>query len=94
MTLDGGNFSTLYVFTGVEYIQRIYNRGNFSTMDPFTYTKLDLDKIKSFDFFSQNQEKIEKVKIDEIFCTLVTIGGKYLEKKTLKKVLKKIDEIR
>ena len=101
MTLDGGNFQ---------------HWKNFSTLDPFTQTRLDHIKIKTFDFWKnlptfdpltfdpygtrlnleqmKNFEKIEKVKIDESFCTLVTIAGKFLEKKTLQKVVKKIDEIR
>ena len=32
--------------------------------------------------------------IDQTFCTLVTVGRKFLEKKTFRKVLQKIDEIR
>ena len=36
----------------------------------------------------------EKVRIVETYSTLVTVSGKYLEKYTFKKVLKKIDEIR
>ena len=101
MTLDGENFQ---------------HWKNFSTLDPFTQTRLDHIKIKTFDFWKnlptfdpltfdpygtrlnleqmKNFEKIEKVKIDESFCTLITIGGKFLEKKTLQKVVTKIDEIR
>ena len=102
MTLDGENFQ---------------HWKNFSTLDPFTQTRLDHIRIKTFDFWKnmptvdpsiqeehwsrrlnleqmKNFEKIEKVKIDESFCTLVTIAGKFLEKKTLQKVVKKIDEIR
>ena len=100
MTLDGENFQ---------------HWKNFSSLDPFTQTRLDHIKIKTFDFWNnlptidpsgfgygqrqsleqmKNFENIEKVKIDEIFCTLVTIGGKFLEKKTLQKVVTKIDEIR
>ena len=67
-----------------------------SLLDAFTHTQLDFDKIKIFDFWSHNQtnEETEKVKIDQTFCTLVTIGKKFLEKKIFKKVMKKIDEIR
>ena len=100
MTLDGENFQ---------------HWKNFSTLDPFTQTRLDHIKIKTFDFWNnlptidpfgslygqrlsleqmKNFENIEKVKIDESFCILVTIGGKFLEKKTLQKVVTKIDEIR
>ena len=64
-------------------------------LDPFTHTKQDKEKIKHFDFIRGNSttEK-EKVMIDESFCTLVTVGGQFLEKKLFKKVLKKIGEIR
>ena len=67
-----------------------------SLLDAFTHTQLDFDKIKIFDFWSHNQtnEETEKVKVDQTFCTLVTIGEKFLEKKTFTKVMKKIDEIR
>ena len=62
-------------------------------LDPFTHTKKDKEKIWNFDFIRENSER-EKVTIDETFCILVAVGGKFLEKKTFKKVLKKIDEIR
>ena len=52
-------------------------------------------KIANFDFIRENSTSVnEKVMIDETFCTLVAVGGKFLEKKTFKKALKKIDEIR
>ena len=64
-------------------------------LDPFTHTKQDREKIWNFDFIRENSTmETEKVVIDETFCTLVAVGGKFLEKKTFKKVLKKIDEIR
>ena len=64
-------------------------------LDPFTHTKKDKEKIWNFDFIRENSTtEREKVSIDETFCTLVAVGGKFLEKKTFKKVLKKIDEIR
>ena len=66
---------------------------NVTLLDPFTHTKQDTEKIKNFDFIRENTAT-ERVGIVETFCTLVTVGGKYLEKKTFKKVLKKIDEIR
>ena len=48
-----------------------------------------------FDFVQDNSTaKKEKVMIDETFCTLVAVGGKFLEKKTFRRVLKMIDEIR
>ena len=64
-------------------------------LDPFTHTKQDREKIINFDFIGGNSttEK-EKVMIDQYFCTLVTVGGQFLEKKAFKMVLKKIDEIR
>ena len=71
------------------------DEGNVSQLDPFTHTKKDFDKIKIFDFLSNEKKgEIEKVVIDETFCTLVTVGGKFLEKKTFKKVMKRIDKIR
>ena len=64
-------------------------------LDPFTHTKQDKEKIWNFNFIRENSTtEREKVTIDETFCTLVAVGGKFLEKKTFKKVLKKIDEIR
>ena len=64
-------------------------------LDPFTHTVQDSEKIWSFDFIRETSlTEREKVRIEETYCTLVTVSGKYLEKKTFKKVLKKIDEIR
>ena len=64
-------------------------------LDPFTHTKQDREKIMNFDFIRGNSTtETEKVKIDPTFCTLVSVGGKFLEKKTFRKVLEKIDEIR
>ena len=64
-------------------------------LDPFTHTEHDNKNIWNFDFIKDNSTtKKEKVKIDQTFCTLVTVGGKFLEKKTFIKVLKKVDEIR
>ena len=62
-------------------------------LDPFTHTKHDRGKIYNFDFKRGKTPK-EKVRIEETYCTLVAVGGKLLEKKAFKKVLKKIDEIR
>ena len=62
---------------------------------PFTHTKQDREKIKGFDFIRGNSTtEREKVTIDETFCTLITVGGKFLEKKAFEMVLKKVDEIR
>ena len=66
---------------------------NVTLLDPFTYTKQNREKIINFDFLRE-QSAPERVTIVETFCTLVTVGGKYLERKTFKKVLEKIDEIR
>ena len=66
-----------------------------SLLDPFTHTEQDHEKIKNFDFIKYNSsKKIEKVMIDQTFCTLVVVGGKFLEKRSFQKVLKKIDAIR
>ena len=64
-------------------------------LDPFTHTKQDSKKIASFDFIRENSTtEREKVRIEETYCTLVSVAEKFLEKNTFKKVLKKIDEIR
>ena len=72
------------------------DQGNVSLIDPFTHTEQESEKVRNFDFWvkSQNTKEREKVKIDETFCTLVTVGGKFLEKTNFKKVLKKIHQIR
>ena len=66
---------------------------NITLLDPFTQTEQDREKILNFDFLRNNSAP-ERVTIVETFCTIVTVGGKYLDKKNFKKVLKKIDEIR
>ena len=64
-------------------------------LDPFTHTEQDKNKIAIFDFIRENSTKErEKLRIEETYCTLVTVGGKFIDKKAFKKVLKKIDEIR
>ena len=66
-----------------------------SLLDPFTHTKQDNDKIEKFDFIRGNSTtERERVMIDQTFCTLVTVGGRFLEKRRFEKVLKKVDEIR
>ena len=66
-----------------------------SLLDPFTHTLQDSQKISNFDFIGgKSSREREKVMIDQTFCTLITVGGKFLEKKTFRKVLKKIDKIR
>ena len=70
-------------------------QGEISLLDSFTHTIKDHEKIMNFDFIKDNSTKErEKIMIEETFCTLVAVGGKFLEKKTFKKALKKIDEIR
>ena len=68
---------------------------NVTLLDPFTFTKQDYVKIENFDFIKGNSTtEREKVKIDETFCTAVTVGGQFLEKEAFEMVLKKVDEIR
>ena len=68
---------------------------NVTLLDPFTHTYQDRDKIKNFDFIRGNSTtEREKVMIDQTFCTLVTVGGQFLEKEAFEMVLKKVDEIR
>ena len=69
--------------------------GDVSLLDSFIHTQQDQMKIMNFDFIRENSTtKEEKVMVDQTFCTLVTVGGKFLRKKALKKVLRKTDEIR
>ena len=64
-------------------------------LDPFTHTEQDREKIMNFDFIGgKSTTEREKVKIDQTFCTLVIVGGKFLEERTFEKVLQKIDRIR
>ena len=68
---------------------------NVTLLDPFTHTKQDQGKTWNFDFIGGNSTtETERVTIDETFCTLVTVGGQFLEKKAFEMVLKKVDEIR
>ena len=68
---------------------------NVALLDPFTNTFQDRQKTKNFDFIGGNSTtERDKVKIDQTFCTLVTVGGPFLEKKAFEMVLKKVDEIR
>ena len=66
---------------------------NVTLLDRFTHTEQDREKIWNFDFLRE-QSAPKRVTIVETFCTLVTVGGKYLEKNTFQKVLEKIDKIR
>ena len=64
-------------------------------LDQFTHTKHDREKISNFNFIRGNSTtERDKVMIDEHFCILVTVGGKFLEKREFKKLLKKVDQIR
>ena len=64
-------------------------------LDHFTHTEQEKERIWSFDFISEKPKAIsEKIRVEETFCIMVTVGGKFLEKKAFKQVLKKIDEIR
>ena len=64
-------------------------------LDPFTHTLRDHEKIRNFDFIGEKfSTEREKVMIDQTFCTLVVVGGKFLEKSAFQNVLKKIDNIR
>ena len=64
-------------------------------LDPFTHTEQDREKIMNFDFIGgKSTTEREKVMIDQTFCTLVVVSGKFLEKGNFQKVLKKIDKIR
>ena len=64
-------------------------------LDPFTHTQQDSDKISKFDFIGgKSTTEREKVMIDQTFCTLVVVSGKFLEKGNFQKVMKKIDKIR
>ena len=64
-------------------------------LDQFTHTKHDREKIMNFNFIRGNSTtERDKVMIDEHFCILVTVGGKFLEKREFKKLLKKVDQIR
>ena len=68
---------------------------NVTLLDPFTHTKQDRDKIQEFDFIrGKPKQKGEKLRIEETFCTLVAVGGEFLEKEAFQNVLTKIDEIR
>ena len=64
-------------------------------LDPFTHTQQEWRKIFTFDFIGgKSTTEREKVMIDQTFCTLVVVSGKFLEKGNFQKVLKKIDKIR
>ena len=77
------------------YRTNLTEKGNIGILNPFTHTKEDNEKIKNFDVLGISKEKAEKVKaVEGTHCTLVLVGGKYLEKIQFKQVLKKVYEIR
>ena len=77
------------------YRTNLTEKGNIGILNPFTRTKEDINKIKNFDVLGKSTENVEKVKVVEgTHCTLVMVGGKYLQKIEFTKVLKKIDKIR
>ena len=80
-------------FTYHDIVYSMTLEDNVTLLDPFAHTEQKSEKIWNFNSFREHSAT-EKVAIVETFCTLVTVGGKYLETKTFKKVLKKIDEIR
>ena len=80
-------------FTYHDIVNSMTLEDNVTLLDPFAHTKQDREKILNFDFLRE-QSAPERVTIVETFCTLVTVGGKYLEKNFFKKVLTKIDKIR
>ena len=83
------------LFTYHDIVYRMTLQSELTVLDPFTHTSKGRDKIFSVDFIRDKPEAItEKLRIEETYCTLVTVGGKFLEKKAFKQVLKKIDEIR
>ena len=68
---------------------------NVTLLDPFTHTQQKRDDVWNFDFIKNKKSKRKgKVQIDQSFCTLITVGGKFLEKKNFTSVLRKIDDIR
>ena len=94
MTLDG-EVTSLDPFTHTDEDRRkILN---------FDFVKKTVENL-SFKTKEEIEEEMEKnrrtlletkkVSTDETFCTLVTVGGKFLEKKTFQQVFMKIDEIR
>ena len=73
----------------------LQNGGNVSLFDPFAHTNQDADSIRNFDFVrGESKEEKEKVRIEGAYCTVVTIGEKFLERKIFNEVMKKIDDIR
>ena len=65
--------------------------GEMNLLDLFAHTEQDQNRILDLD----NKKEKEKIGIiEETHCTIVTVGGKFLDKKRFIKVMEKIDEIR
>ena len=65
--------------------------GEMNLLDQFAHTEQDQNRILDLD----NKKEKEKIGIiEETHCTIVTVGGKFLDKKRFIKVMEKIDEIR
>ena len=79
------------LFTYHDIVCSMTLQSEVTLLDPFTHTFQDSKKIANFDFIRGNSTtEIEKVRIEETSCTLVAVGGKFLEKQAFKKVLKKM----
>ena len=94
MTLDG-EVTSLDPFTHTDEDRRKILNFNFvkKTVENLSFkTKEEIEEE-----MEKNRKTLletEKISTDETFCTLVTVGGKFLEKKTFQQVFMKIDEIR
>ena len=94
MTLDG-EVTSLDPFTHTDEDRRKILSFNFvkKTVENLSFkTKEEIEEE-----MEKNRKTLletEKISTDETFCTLVTVGGKFLEKKTFQQVFMKIDEIR
>ena len=62
-------------------------------LDPFAQTEQESIRINKFDLMKRDKNG-EKVRLKNNYCTMVTVGGKYLEKNRFKKVMKMVDNIR
>ena len=85
----------MLTYHNIVFRMNLQNENIVSLFDSFAYTTQDYNQIRKFDFIEgETKGEKEKVRIEETYCTLVIIGGKFLEKKTFYKVIMKIDEIR
>ena len=64
---------------------------NVTLLDPFVHTKEERDILHNFPFYNRSENRIT---MEETYCTLVGVGGHFLEKQAFKNVLTKINEIR